>query len=177
MMPRNTALFIFIFLLLVFSCKQNDRRISDEDYEKTKDALIGANKILVKKDSEKIAGYIKRRSWDMKETKTGLWYMIISPGEGKKAQNGTYITLDYTLTLLDGTLCYSSDIDGPKQFEIGRGGVEAGLEEGVLMLHEGDSARFILPPHLAHGLIGDGEKIPKRAIIVYEVYVRMLEDR
>ena len=63
-----------------------------------------------------------------------------------------------------------------KQFRIGQGGVESGLEEGVLLLlHEGDKATFIMPPHLAHGLPGDGNRIPARSIIVYEVELVKVE--
>jgi FKBP-type peptidyl-prolyl cis-trans isomerase len=90
-------------------------------------------------------------------------------GEGRKAKEGFWATINYKVYLLEGTECYSSDNDGPKTFQIGRGGVEAGLEEGILLLNEGARAKFIMPPHLAHGLPGDGHKIPARAIIIYEV--------
>jgi len=33
----------------------------------------------------------------------------------------------------------------------------------------GDKATFIMPPHLAYGLPGDGNKIPARSVIAYEV--------
>ena len=49
------------------------------------------------------------------------------------------------------------------------GGVESGLEEGILLMKTGGKAKFILPPHLAYGLPGDGKKIPARAILVYDV--------
>ena len=39
------------------------------------------------------------------------------------------------------------------------------------MLKKGSKARFILPPHLAHGLIGDENRIPARAIIIYDIEV------
>lgn len=54
--------------------------------------------------------------------------------------------------------------------------MEAGLEEGILMLRTGDKARFILPPHLAYGLFGDEEKILPRSTIVYEVKVIEISD-
>jgi FKBP-type peptidyl-prolyl cis-trans isomerase len=73
------------------------------------------------------------------------------------------------VSLLDGTECYNSDREGPKIFTIGRGGVESGLEEGILLMKEGSRAKFIMPPYLAHGLPGDGKRIPARAIIVYDV--------
>ncbi len=58
--------------------------------------------------------------------------------------------------------------------EIGHGGVESGIEEGILLLHKGDKARFILPPFRAHGLLGDRQKIPPRSIIVYELELKDL---
>jgi FKBP-type peptidyl-prolyl cis-trans isomerase len=54
--------------------------------------------------------------------------------------------------------------------------VESGLEEGILLLQEGDKARFIMPPHLAHGLIGDRDKIPARATIIYDLELVSLSD-
>jgi FKBP-type peptidyl-prolyl cis-trans isomerase len=54
--------------------------------------------------------------------------------------------------------------------------VESGLEEGILLLREGDKAKFILPPHLAHGLLGDDNKIPARSIIVYDLELLSLEN-
>ena len=173
-MKFSTAiLLLFIFL---FSCRQEHRNISENDYRETRKSLIEVNRLLVKKDSAKIAEYIKGRNWDMIETKTGLWYMIYEKGAGKKSKEGLYATINYNVVLLDGTRCYSSDSLGPKRFKIGRGSVESGLEEGILLLKEGDKARFILPPHLAHGLVGDDNRIPARSIIVYDVELLSLNN-
>ncbi|NJO69832.1 MAG: hypothetical protein HC830_11630, partial [Bacteroidetes bacterium] len=116
------------------------------------EALMRINKYLVKQDADAIRGFIKRREWKMSETKSGLWYEIIEKGNGTKAETGKTVTLEYKLWLLDGTLCYSSDATGNKSFLIGKGRVEPGLEQGILMLSEGDRARFIMPPHLAWDL-------------------------
>lgn len=155
--------------------KPDRNGISDEEFENTREALVGANRILVKKDQERIKSFVERKGWDMTESASGLWYQVYEKGSGMKAEKEMVISLKYTVSLLDGTLCYSSDSLGIKQFRIGQGGVESGLEEGVLLLREGDRARFIMPPHLAHGLAGDGDRIPQRAIIVYDVEVVGLE--
>ena len=105
----------------------------------------------------------------MSTTETGLWYQIYEHGTGDSARNGLIASLKYTVSLLDGTLCYTSDSTGEKTFLIGQGGVESGLEEGILLMRCGDKARFIMPPHLAHGLPGDNDKIPPRSTIVYQV--------
>jgi FKBP-type peptidyl-prolyl cis-trans isomerase len=111
----------------------------------------------------------------MKETSTGLWYMIYAHGSGVKAEKGNSISLRFSISLLDGNLCYSSDSLGLKKFLIGSGHVESGLEEAVLLLHQGDKARFILPPHLAYGLLGDNNKIPPGSAILYEITVEQIK--
>ena len=130
-----------------------------------------ANKYLVKKNQQNIVNFVHRREWNMTETSTGLWYMIYKHGSGAKAIKGNTITLSYSISLLDGSLCYSSDSLGLKTFRIGSGHVESGLEEAVLLLHMGDKARLIMPPYLAFGLLGDNNKIPPRSTIMYDLSV------
>ncbi len=148
-------------------------REPDPDYrhDLTREKMIRLNKFLAGKDMELINAYISRRNWDIEFTGTGLGYQICQVGDGQRVERGHQITINYTSSLLDGRICYSSDEDGPKSFRVGQGGVESGLEEGVLMLRVGDKARFILPPFLAHGLIGDQNRIPPRAVLIYEVEV------
>jgi FKBP-type peptidyl-prolyl cis-trans isomerase len=126
---------------------------------------------MVREDEEVIRRFLKRKDWEMQKTKSGLWYKIYESGKGEKAAKGKVVKIAYKVSLLDGTLCYSSKKEGPKFFNIGHGGVEAGLEEGILKLREGDKARFIMPPHLAHGLLGDAEQIPPSSIILYNIHV------
>lgn len=167
---------VVMSLWLFAACKPEPANDEGENLYENQEKLVEINKILVKKDAEKIASFIKRQGWNMTETQTGLWYMIYQRGRGIKAQSGMVATINYSISLLDGTECYNSDDSGPRQFKIGQGGVESGLEEGILFMHEGDKARFIMPPHLAHGLLGDNHKIPARAIIIYEVELIKLDE-
>ena len=100
-----------------------------------------------------------------------MWYSIIENKDTALLNNGDIVELRYTLSLLDGTVCYTSVSLGPKSFVVGNGHVEYGLDEAMLYLHNGDKARIILPPHLAFGLIGDEDKIPPRSIVMYELEV------
>ncbi len=136
-----------------------------------KEDLVRANQFLVGKDMDLISAYAERRNWNVDFTRTGLGYQVYENGSGPEIERGSTITLEYKLSLLDGRVCYSSENDGLKTFRVGQGGVEAGLEEGVLMLRKGARARFILPPFLGHGLIGDQNRIPPRAVLIYEVEV------
>lgn len=170
MFKNYISIFVIVCCLTACSGKKSNG-LGEVQKTATKEDLILANRVLVKKDQKRIEGVVSRNNWNMHETETGLWYEIIEFGNGVPAKEGMLITISYSISLLDGTLCYSSDIIGDKTFQIGRGGVEAGLEQGILLCTEGTKARFILPPYLAYGLPGDGDKIPARSIIVYELEV------
>ena len=168
--------FVFLLLILISSCGEQKNEKTKKSNAQQEETFVKINKYLVDQDVDKIRGFIRRRNWDMTLTGTGLWYMIYKKGTGEAIQNGKVATLNYTISLLDGTTCYSSDSLGKKTFRIGKGGVERGLEEGLLLLHAGDKARFIMPPYLAFGLAGDQDKIPPRSIIIYDVELVQISD-
>jgi len=137
--------------------------------DKSGETMIRVNKIMVDNDVELIKAYIKRHDWRMKETESGLWYEIFKKGTGIKLKYGMKVAMKYKLELLDGTTCNSSDSSKIKQIKVGLGKVVAGLDEGLLLMHNRDCARFILPPHLAYGLSGDNKSIPPHSIIVCKI--------
>jgi len=163
------SLLIFFFIL---SCKSKVQEAPpDLSHErmKRKEALIKLNKYVARRNQDLIYRFIERTGWNMKSTGTGLWYEIIIPGKGRPVSENSTVNFCYNILLLDGTFCDSVSSDNPKIMKVGRGGVESGLEEALLLLKEGDHARFIIPPHLAHGNFGDGDKIPPGATIIYEL--------
>ena len=127
------------------------------------------NRNLVRTEEQKIEDFLQRYQWKMNETGSGLRDMSYREGSGKPAEPGKVAEIAFTVSLLDGEICYSSDEGGPLSFEIGKGGGESGLEEGILLLKEGDRAKFIIPSHLAYGLLGDMDRIPAKAVLVYDV--------
>jgi len=160
-----------LILMLCLSCSSRSGSDKPEAKPYSQDDLVRVNRYLVDKDQKIIQRTIERHGWKMQQTKSGLWYEVIEKGHGSKTEKGQYALLQFRLMLLDGTVCYSSDKEGLKQFLIGEGGVESGLEEGMLYLHQGDSARLILPPYLAYGLLGDQKRIPARSSLIYELRV------
>ncbi len=164
-------LFIVFFYFIV--SQDNERVYLDGKSNKLnpKENLESVNKFLVQKDKERIRSFIERRSWNMENSESGLWYMIYEEGNGKKIQYGDFVRVDYEIRLLDGTLLSSSESGKAKVIHVGRDEEVKGLHEGLQYLSKGDKARFIIPPHLAHGLIGDGERIPARSILYYEIEI------
>ena len=162
------------FIIIFSSCDRNKDRQAKSRRQKfleRKEPMMNANRMLVRKDHEIIESYVKRRGWNMTLLENGLWYDIYEKTDKQKVENRDIITIHFTVSLLDGTLCYDSDSLGPKTFKVGQSDVEHGLQEGVLLMREGEKAKFIMPPFLAHGLLGDEKKIPPRSIILYDVYV------
>ncbi len=139
------------------------------------EAFAESNKRILALENEAIADFIQRFGWEMQQTGSGLRVKIRNEGRGEKASYGQRARIRYTVYLLTGDPVYSSEQRGPLEFTVGRGGVERGLEEGILLLREGAEAVFIMPSHLAHGLPGDGRAIPKRATIVYELELLELQ--
>lgn len=141
------------------------------------ETLIRVNRSLVEREQTLIKSYLDEHHLEMSQTGTGLWYHIEKELEGPLVKKGQVVVLNYKIGLLDGTECYNSDSLGVKSFKVGQGGVENGLEEGILLLKKGSKASFIMAPHLAYGLIGDDDKIPARAILWYEVEVLNVKEQ
>jgi FKBP-type peptidyl-prolyl cis-trans isomerase len=146
------------------------------NYAKLKEDIIQVNKPAVVMENDEINAYIKAHNYVVKTTGTGLRYFFIKENpKGKKIENGNRIKVKYKVSLLDGTVCYTSEKKGPKEFTVGAvyvgEVVESGIQEGVQLMHLNDKAIFILPAHLAFGLIGDRDKIPPKSAVVYEIEV------
>ncbi len=160
-----------LFLCLLYSCKQErPKPKSEEEVLAYKEPLVKVNQILVDKDSLRIARYNERKKLGLTVGLNGLWYKIEHIGKGDSAKFNKVASIKYKLYLLEnGKLCYSSDSAGIKSFVVGKDNIESGLDIGIRMMREGDKAIFVLPPNLAHGLLGDENCIPPRSIIIYEV--------
>jgi FKBP-type peptidyl-prolyl cis-trans isomerase FkpA len=161
---------IFLIFLCFISCNPNKEKSKGQKKPEINE-MADLNRYFVQKDRERIQNYIERKNLKMIESLTGLWYFIKNDGSGKRFTDNDIVLMRYNCSLLDGTQCYSSDELGPKEVIIGITQMERGLNEGLRMLREGAEATFILPPFLAFGLIGDGKKIPPRAVIIYNVNI------
>jgi FKBP-type peptidyl-prolyl cis-trans isomerase FkpA len=169
---------ILVSLSFFAACSSNNNHPkTDQEILEYKEPLVGVNKILVDKDSAEIASYCTHRKLTLTTSESGLWYKIYHIGKGDSAKTDLVANIKYKVSLLSGKVCYSSDSLGLKSFLIGQGGVETGLEIGILKMREGDKAKFIMPPNLAYGLLGDENKIPARTIIIYDVELMNLTNK
>ena len=147
------------------------------DEVKAREQLMNVQKPSLVMENDNIESYIKQHQLQMQVTGTGLRYQIIKANpKGKAIISTNIVKVKYKVSLLDGTLCYSSDKNGPKTFKVDFDNVETGIHQGIKLMHEGEKAIFILPSHLAHGLTGDDDKIPAKASVYYEVEVLSVKE-
>ena len=164
----------FSLIILAAGCGDNKKALNISQ-NKLQELQVSENKVHVKKESDEIDQYVKHRSWNMTTTGTGLRYMIYENGKGEKAVFGKMAKVNYKISLMDGTICYTSEQTGPKIFLIGQDAIESGIHEGIQLMKIGDKALFILPSYLAHGLIGDENKIPPRSSVIYDIELLSLK--
>lgn len=157
-----------ISILMLLSCGSGDQKQA-VTYNDIKETLVEENKNAAQIESDQIDQYIKRHQLNAVSSGTGLRYQIYQKGTGVQAEDGQVALVHYTISLLNGKKCYSTIGGDPESFVIGHDNVESGLHEGIKYLHVGDKATLIIPSHLAHGLIGDQNKIPPRSTIIYDI--------
>lgn len=160
-------IFILISTLLI-SCSDEPKELPAIDIQQMQEDLIEANKKALSQESDQIDAYVKDKGLNVIRTKTGLRYVIYKDVEGDNVKENQEALVNYTVTLLDGTECYST-ADKPEFFTVGKDYVESGLHEGIQNMSIGDKAIVIIPSHLGHGLAGDLKKIPIKSTIVYDI--------
>lgn len=167
-----------LFLILIFcSCDQpkekkqihSNNEISEK---KVKDLFVKANQQVVQKENDEMDYYVKSHKLPFIKTNSGIRYFVYKPSaKGDSIKEGEEIKMNFTLSLLNGTECYSSKQEGPRTFIVGHEDIESGIHKGVQFLKHGDKALFLIPSHLAHGLLGDFKKIPPQTPIIYDVEI------
>lgn len=110
------------------------------------------------------------QSGDTLSTSSGLKYILVAKGSGKKAENNKSVEVHYIGALTDGTEFDNSYKRGePIEFILGQGQVIKGWDEGILLMRVGDKMKLIIPPELAYGSKGAGNIIPPNATLVFDV--------
>jgi FKBP-type peptidyl-prolyl cis-trans isomerase FkpA len=166
-------IFFFVFVSVAFfaSCSNEKVREVEVRYEDIKEDMIEMNRGWTEGEEQMIRNYIRRRNWNMITSGTGIRYMVYRKGDTllPTAEEGDIVHLNYEIRMLEGdTLCYSSEGE-PDNFKVAMDHVENGLHEVVTYLRKGDRAKVIMPYNRAFGLIGDMDKIPPQAPLVYDI--------
>lgn len=139
------------------------RKMVEAKVEEMENALKVRNKKFYVEMIEKFPGY--------EQTKSGLMYKIMSEGNGTQPISGAKVEVHYTGTFVDGKKFDSSRDRGKKfSFQLDKGNVIKGWDEGVKLCDIGGTIKLVLPYWLAYGESGRGP-IPPKATLVFDIEV------
>lgn len=157
-----------ILALLATACGDRTPVIELEPDNSTlvKENMINANRVVIQSEATQIESYLKRRGWDMKALPSGALYKEYTHGSGNAILAEENVEVTYRLEALDGTAIYTNQID---TLQVGKRQVTPALDDLLQQLCYGSQAWMIAPSNAAYGVVGDGDRVGSRMVIVYNV--------
>lgn len=104
------------------------------------------------------------------ETDSGLQYFLVEEKSGDKPTIYDTIKMHQRALLLDGKILADTYREN-KTEEVKVDELIEGLQEGLQMMSVGSRYRFWVPPDLAWGRKGTGNKIPPNAVLYFDIRV------
>ncbi len=162
--PPYSTLIYDIEIVDVQSKAEHEKELADA--KKKEQIKLETNKHQETMLREK---YLKEHNITAKPTPSGLIYVEKAKGSGAKAMAGKKVSVHYTGTLLNGTKFDSSrDRNQPFEFELGKGQVIKGWDEGIALMNVGGKATLIIPSSIGYGERDMGT-IPPYSTLVFDV--------
>lgn len=106
----------------------------------------------------------------VKETESGLQYILHSAGEGEKVVPTDHITVNYAGYFLDGT-----EFDANENTEFTANQVIQGWTEGLGLIGVGGKITLFIPSHLAYGETGIKSSVEPNAALVFDIELLSIE--
>jgi FKBP-type peptidyl-prolyl cis-trans isomerase len=125
--------------------------------------------------------YLADNNITQEPTESGIYYIPIVEGTGVSPANLSWIEIEYTGMLIDGTVFSTSDegtailnniydedfLYGPSRMQLGRIPVK-GLNEGISYMKVGELAKFVIPSEMALGGNASGT-LPGYSTLIYTI--------
>jgi len=155
--------------LTAFSKKMQEKQMKIMEEQKKKMEALGKEN---KKQGEEFLSENKKKK-DVVTTKSGLQYIVLSKGKGKKPKATDQVKVHYKGTLIDGTEFDSSYKRGePVIFPANQ--VIPGWTEALQLMNVGSKYKLFIPSDLAYGKQGPPQ-IGPNATLIFEVELLSIE--
>lgn len=156
---------------MIFSCRPEKTTQEKSKNDWSEDHSVDFNQEINEREQIQIRLFLEHfKSLKMKSTDSGLRYMIFKNGDGQSfAKSGQTVYTRLKIELLNGTVCHETPKGETENFVLEHGDKESGVHEALRYMKKGDRAKLILPSHLAHGLLGDRDKIPPQSILYIDL--------
>ena len=165
---KKAGFLVLSFSLMLLSCNKPVPQIpANKGNTIDKDAitLLEINKDLAIKEDRLLQQYVEKTYKDFIKSELGFWYKVDRSTSGSLLKDKETCRFSYKLSLLEGNVLE----EGEKEIQIGKKQLIPGLEEGLKLLHTGESATFIIPWYLGYGMKGDQNLIPPYTSLIYKV--------
>lgn len=134
-------------------------------------------------DKELIEAFVVNNNLEVQTTDEGLYYVILQKGDNVFAKSGDEVFLEYSMSLLDGTLIDTSSeelarandmfnpnrVYGARSFILGDKEILQGWNIGLPKFSKGGKGKLLIPSVLAYGPSGYGSQIGPNTVIVFDL--------
>lgn len=142
--------------------------LSNHDQPSVSQNLASANHYIAQSEETQIDGYVQRRNWMIQRLNCGARLHVYYKGNGSAINYEDSVSVRYSVSTLNDKLLYSNQT---VHFKVGRMLPTVGLDQAALALHHGSKAHLVVPSDAAYGVRGDGDRIPTRTVLVYDLEV------
>lgn len=155
-------------IMLVSACKDRTPLVefTPDNSTVVKENMINANRVVIQSESTQIDAYVERRGWETESLPCGAIYRVTSAGDGQLVQPDDTVAVTYRLEALDGSPFYTNQTD---TLVVGRRHGTVALDDLLQRLRYGSRAQMIAPSNSAYGVVGDGDRVASRTVVVYDI--------
>jgi FKBP-type peptidyl-prolyl cis-trans isomerase FklB len=146
----------------------------EEEYISEKEAFLSWIEDFGDYEKVILRQFIAEEKLDVSPLPSGIYYLTLRQGNGKKVEEGDTVTINYEGRFLNGRF-FDSTVKRRQPFQFVYGTewqVIEGLEEAIGMMCEGEKSLFILPSELGFGNRGSSTSvIPPFTSLIFEVEI------
>ena len=138
------------------------KKYDDNDYQRMFIDKYHLNEDI---ELELLENYLKITNTTVLPTSSGIYYIAKTKGNGKIPQENDKLKVNYSLTLIDGSLIETTLGKTPMEFVLGDTRLIKGFNEAISYMTEGEKATVIIPSKMAYGTAGTSKILPYTTLI------------
>lgn len=105
---------------------------------------------------------------NVKKTESGVYYEILTAGEGEIPSSKNTVTVHYHGTFIDGKV-FDSSVDRGETIQFGVTQVIQGWQDILVLMPVGSKWRVYIPASLAYGEMGSPGAIPPNSTLIFDI--------
>lgn len=141
---------------------ETERKIIEEN-------LYRQYEFLKEKEAKDLQTYLEINQIKSKPLPSGLYYIPLKQGYGKKPLPGQKVLVSYEATFLDGQIFDRTDPYNPLIVIVGSPDLIEGFNEALLNMREGEKAQWIIPSSKAFGKSSMDAPVPPYTTLVFTI--------